>query len=94
MANTKDEKETAPKMDHDVVPVDPRDEKIKGLEADVVRLQKKLTAAKSAPVGDTVTIAGKSYAVKGTVMAKFALDEVKKGHIDEDCTLVIIDRKE
>ncbi len=87
---------------------DPRDAKIQELEAALKELTKaglqltaeladarrKLKAAKSAPLGDTVTLGRDVYAVKRTVMAKDALDEVKKGHIEGDCTLVVIDRRE
>jgi hypothetical protein len=57
-------------------------------------LERKLKASKAAPTGDVVYLDGKSWVVKGTVKAKFALDEVKKGHILEDVTLVVIDRLE
>lgn len=60
----------------------------------IENLERKLKAAKSAPTGDVVFLDGKSWAVKGTVQAKFATDEVKKGHIQEDVTLVVIDRRE
>lgn len=58
------------------------------------KLSKKLGAAKSAPTGDVVTLGGKSYAVLHTVRANATFDEVKKGHVDEGRTLVVIDRFE
>ncbi len=48
----------------------------------------------SAPSGDVVVLDGKTWEIRRTVMAKHASDEVKKGHIEEDCTLVVIDRRE
>lgn len=64
--------------------------KLKEAETRATDAEKRLKLAKSAPTGDVVVLGGKTWAVKGTVQAKFALDEVKKGFILEDATLVIL----
>jgi Tfp pilus assembly protein FimV len=65
---------------------------LKDAEAKTHDTERKLKAAKSAPTGDVVLLGGKSWAVKGTVRASDALEEVRRGHIPEDVTLVIIDK--
>lgn len=60
----------------------------------IADLEKKLKSSKAAPTGNVVFLDGKTWPIKGTVKAKFALDEVKKGHVPDDVTLVVIDRIE
>lgn len=62
------------------------------LKQKVAELEKKAKHTKAAPTGDVVFLDGKSWPVKRTVEAKFALDEVKKGNIEEHLTLVVIDK--
>jgi len=69
------------------------EETIAELRAEVAKLDQKLKLNKAAPTGDVVFLGGETYAVKRTVEAQFALEEVKRGHLDGDCTLVAIDRR-
>lgn len=64
---------------------------LKAAEHRVDMLEKKLKAAKSAPMGDVVYLNGVSHSVVKTVRANHTFDEVKKGYVPEGCTLVVIE---
>lgn len=52
-----------------------------------------LTAEKALrPTGDYCVLGGKTFKVVGTVGAKFATDEARKGNLDLDAELVILKR--
>lgn len=56
--------------------------------------KKNLELAKSAaPEGDHVVFEGKTYAVKGAFRADNTFAEVKRGHCEEGCTLIAIERQ-
>ncbi len=55
-------------------------------------LTKKLKDNKSAPTGDVVFLEGKSYPVVTTVRADNTFHEVKRGHVEEGATMVVISR--
>lgn len=44
---------------------------------------------KAKPLEDVAVYKGRTIRIAGQVEAKYALDEVKKGHIDEDLQLLI-----
>ncbi len=86
---TENEKPTAPPA----APVpDPRDAEITALKKQVEDLEKKLKTRNTVPAGDYCVLGGKTYQVAGTVSARFATDEGRKGHIDLDSDLVILKR--
>lgn len=63
------------------------------LEKTNTQLQVKLKANKSAPTGDVVYLGGVSYPVVTTVRADQTFVEVKRGHVNEGATLVVIDKQ-
>lgn len=68
---------------------------IEKLEKKVADLQEKLKAkapVASLPSGDYCVLGGKTYYIAGTVPARFATDEGRKGHIGLDDDLVILKR--
>ncbi len=72
---------------------DTRDAQIADLKKQVEDLEKKLKAKTPAPPAkDYCVLGGKTYDVAGTVSAKFATDEARKGNYDLDAELVILKR--
>jgi hypothetical protein len=63
-------------------------------EVDSLKAQlESLTTEKSLrPTGDYCVLGGKTYRVAGTVSAKFATDEARKGNFDLDTDLAILKR--
>lgn len=89
-----DNKETAPAVAQNAIP-DARDKRITELEGQVAKLTEQLAASSKKaklPTGVAILEDGKQLKIIRTVQAKFALDEVKKGFLEEDLDLIVTER--